>query len=169
LTSGSTSGEFIRKNPAREEKFMKVVLTQDMESLGLGGEIVNVAKGYARNYLIPQGMALEATEQNIKLTEMQRKNIEIKRIKAKEDALKVKERLSGISVTIAQKVGEEDKLYGSVTTMDIADQLEKRGITVERRRMVLDKPIKSLGEFAVTVKLHPDVSASIKVVVVPEA
>jgi large subunit ribosomal protein L9 len=169
LTSGSTSGEFIRKNPAREEKFMKVVLTQDMESLGLGGEIVNVAKGYARNYLIPQGMALEATEQNIKLTEMQRKNIEIKRIKAKDDALKVKERLSGISVTIAQKVGEEDKLYGSVTTMDIADQLEKQGITVERRRMVLDKPIKSLGEFAVTVKLHPDVSASIKVVVVPEA
>jgi large subunit ribosomal protein L9 len=148
---------------------MKVVLTQDMESLGLGGEIVNVAKGYARNYLIPQGMALEATEQNIKLTEMQRKNIEIKRIKAKDDALKVKERLSGISVTIAQKVGEEDKLYGSVTTMDIADQLEKQGITVERRRMVLDKPIKSLGEFAVTVKLHPDVSASIKVVVVPEA
>ena len=148
---------------------MKVVLTQDMESLGLGGEIVNVAKGYARNYLIPRGMALEATEQNIKLTERQRKNIEIKRIKAKEEALKVKERLSGISVTIAQKVGEEDKLYGSVTTMDIADQLEKQGITVERRRMVLDKPIKSLGEFAVTVKLHPDVSASIKVVVVPEA
>lgn len=148
---------------------MKVVLTQDMESLGLGGEIVNVAKGYARNYLIPQGMALEATEQNIKLTEMQRKNIEIKRIKAKDDALKVKERLSGISVTIAQKVGEEDKLYGSVTTMDIADQLEKQGITVERRRMVLDKPIKTLGDFAVTVKLHPDVSASIKVVVVPEA
>lgn len=148
---------------------MKVVLTQDMESLGLGGEIVNVAKGYARNYLIPQGMALEATEQNIKLTEMQRKNIEIKRIKAKEEALKVKERLSGISVTIAQKVGEEDKLYGSVTTMDIAEQLEKQGITVERRRMVLDKPIKTLGDFAVTVKLHPDVSASIKVVVVPEA
>jgi len=148
---------------------MKVVLTQDMESLGLGGEIVNVAKGYARNYLIPRGMALEATEQNIKLTERQRKNIEIKRIKAKEDALKVKERLSGISVTIAQKVGEEDKLYGSVTTMDIAEQLEKQGITVERRRMVLDKPIKTLGDFAVTVKLHPDVSASIKVVVVPEA
>jgi len=148
---------------------MKVILTQDMESLGLGGEIVNVAKGYARNYLIPRGMALEATEQNIKLTEMQRKNIEIKGIKAKEDALKVKERLSGISVTIAQKVGEEDKLYGSVTTMDIAEQLEKQGITVERRRMVLDKPIKTLGDFAVTVKLHPDVSASIKVVVVPEA
>jgi large subunit ribosomal protein L9 len=114
-------------------------------------------------------MALEATEQNIKLTERQRKNIEIKRIKAKEEALKVKERLSGISVTIAQKVGEEDKLYGSVTTMDIAEQLEKQGITVERRRMVLDKPIKTLGDFTVTVKLHPDVSASIKVVVVPEA
>ncbi|NTV43574.1 MAG: 50S ribosomal protein L9 [Syntrophobacteraceae bacterium] len=131
--------------------------------------MVNVAKGYARNYLIPRGMALEATEKNIKLTETQRKNIEIKRVKAKEDALKVKERLSGVSVTIAQKVGEEDKLYGSVTTMDIADQLEKQGITVERRRIILDKPIKSLGEFAVAVKLHPEVTASIKVSVVPEA
>ena len=148
---------------------MKVILTQDMESLGLGGEIVNVAKGYARNYLIPRGIALEATEQNIRLTEMQRKNIEIKRIKAKEDAVKLKEKLSGVSVTIAQKVGEEDKLYGSVTTMDIAEQLEKQGITVDRRRMTLDKPIKSLGEFSVTVKLHPEVTAPIRVVVIPEA
>jgi large subunit ribosomal protein L9 len=148
---------------------MKVILKQDMESLGLGGEIVNVAKGYARNYLIPHGMALEATERNIKLTETQRKNIEIKSIKAKEDALKVKERLSGVVVTIAQRVGEEEKLYGSVTTMDIAGQLEKQGITVERRRIILDKPIKSLGEFAVTVKLHPEVTAAIKVVVVAEA
>jgi len=148
---------------------MKVILAQDMESLGLGGEIVNVTKGYARNYLIPRGIALEATQQNIRLTEMQRKNIEIKRIKAKEDAVNVKERLSGVSVTIAQKVGEEDKLYGSVTTMDIAEQLEKQGITVERRRITLDKPIKSLGEFSVTVKLHPEVTAPIKVVVIPEA
>ena len=148
---------------------MKVILAQDMESLGLGGEIVNVAKGYARNYLIPRGIALEATEQNIKLTEMQRKNIEIKRVKAKEDAVKLKEKLSGVSVTIAQKVGEEDKLYGSVTTMDIAEQLEKQGITVDRRRMTLDKPIKSLGEFSVTVKLHPEVTAPIRVVVIPEA
>jgi large subunit ribosomal protein L9 len=148
---------------------MKIILTQDMESLGLGGEIVNVAKGYARNYLIPHGMALEATEKNIKLTEMQRKNIEIKKIKAKEDALKIKERLSGVVVTIAQKVGEEDKLYGSVTTMDIVDRLEKQGITVERRRIILEKPIKSLGEFPVTVKLHPEVAAAIKVVVVPES
>ena len=83
--------------------------------------------------------------------------------------MKVKEKISGVSVTIAQKVGEEDKLYGSVTTMDIADQLEKQGITVERRRIILDKPIKSLGEFAVTVKVHPEVTASITVVVVPEA
>ena len=148
---------------------MKVILTQDMESLGLGGEIVNVAKGYARNYLVPRGMALEATEQNIKLTEQQRKNIEIKKIKAKEDALKIKEKLSAVSVTIAQKVGEEEKLYGSVTTMDIADQLEKQGITLERRRIILDKPIKSLGEFSVAVKLHPEVTAPIKVVVIPEA
>ena len=105
---------------------MKVILTQDMESLGLGGEIVNVAKGYARNYLIPRGMALEATEQNIKLTEMQRKNIEIKRIKAKEDALKVKERLSGVSVTIAQKVGEEStEVVIAATQGNVSDLAEE--------------------------------------------
>ena len=148
---------------------MKVILTQNVDRLGSVGDIVSVKEGYARNYLVPRGMALEATEQNIKLTEQQRKNIEIKKIKAKEDALKIKEKLSAVSVTIAQKVGEEEKLYGSVTTMDIADQLEKQGITLERRRIILDKPIKSLGEFSVTVKLHPEVTAPIKVVVVPEA
>ena len=147
---------------------MKVILTQDMDSLGLAGEIVEVARGYARNYLIPQKIALEATEDNIKRTETQRKNIEIKRIKLKEDAQKVKERLSEVMISIAQKVGEEDKLYGSVTSMNIADELEKQGITIDRRKIILDKPIKSLGEFSVPIKLHPHVTASIKVTVVPE-
>lgn len=147
---------------------MKVILTQDMDSLGLAGEIVEVARGYARNYLIPQKIALEATEDNIKRTETQRKNIEIKRIKLKEDAQKIKERLSEVMISIAQKVGEEDKLYGSVTSMNIADELEKQGITIDRRKIILDKPIKSLGEFSVPIKLHPHVTASIKVTVVPE-
>ena len=147
---------------------MKVILTQDMDSLGLAGEIVEVARGYARNFLIPKKVALEATEDNIKRTEAQRKNIEVKRIKLKEDALKVKARLADVVITIAQKAGEEDKLYGSVTSMDIADRLEKEGITVDRRKIVLDKPIKSLGEFSVPVKLHPQVSAPLKVIVVPE-
>lgn len=147
---------------------MKVILTQDMDSLGLAGEIVDVARGYARNYLIPQKIALNATEDNIKRTESQRKNIEVKRIKLKEDAQKVKERLAEVTITIAQKVGEEDKLYGSVTSMNIADELEKQGITIDRRKIILDKPIKSLGEFSVPVKVHPQVTASIKVTVVPE-
>ena len=147
---------------------MKVILTQDMDSLGLAGEIVEVARGYARNYLIPQKAALEATQDNIKRTETQRKNVEVKRIKLKEDALKIKERLADVVVTIAQKAGDEEKLYGSVTTMDIAEELEKQGILIDRRKIALEKPIKTLGEFSVSVKLHSQVSAPIKVKVVPE-
>jgi len=147
---------------------MKVILTQDMDSLGLAGEIVDVARGYARNYLIPKKIALDATEDNIKRTETQRKTIEVKRVKLKEDAQKIKERLAEVMISIAQKVGEEDKLYGSVTSMNIADELEKQGITIDRRKIILDKPIKSLGEFSVPIKLHPQVTASIKVTVVPE-
>lgn len=147
---------------------MKVILIQDMDALGLEGEIVNVADGYARNYLIPKELALKANEQNIKLMETQSKKIEIKRLKAKEDAEKVKEKMTGMVITISQKAGEEEKLYGSVTSMDIATHLEKQGITIDRRKLALDKPIKTLGEFDVTVKLYPGVTVSIKVVVVPE-
>jgi large subunit ribosomal protein L9 len=127
-----------------------------------------VADGYARNYLIPKEFALEANRQNIKLMETQRKKIEIKRLKAKEDAEKVKEKMTDIVITISQKAGEEEKLYGSVTSMDIAHQLEKQGISIDRRKIALDKPIKALGEFDVPVKLYPEVTGSIKVVVVPE-
>ncbi|MFO7459462.1 MAG: 50S ribosomal protein L9 [Desulfatiglandales bacterium] len=147
---------------------MKVILTQDMDSLGLAGEIVEVARGYARNYLIPKKVALEATEDNIKKTETQRKSIEVKRIKLKEDAIKVKALLADVVITIAQKAGEEDKLYGSVTSMDIAEGIEKAGITIDRRKILLNKPIKSLGEYSVPIKLHPQVSAPVKVMVVPE-
>jgi large subunit ribosomal protein L9 len=147
---------------------MKVILTQDMDTMGLAGEVLDVARGYARNYLIPKKIAVDATPQNLKRTEAQRKNIEVKRIKAKEDALKVKESLAEVVVTIAQKAGEEDKLYGSVTTMDIAEHLDKQKVMIDRRKILLDKPIKTLGEFKVGIKLHPDVVGSIKVVVVPE-
>jgi large subunit ribosomal protein L9 len=132
------------------------------------GEVFDVADGYARNFLIPRGFALEASQQNLKLMAAQRKKIEEKRLKAKEEAEKARLSLSELVVTIAQKAGEEDKLYGSVTSMDIADQLEKRGIQIDRKRIRLDRPIKTLGEFAVPVKLHPEVTASIKVVVVPQ-
>ena len=147
---------------------MKVILKTEVEPLGFEGDIVNVANGYARNYLIPRGFALEATTQNVKLMEMQRKKIEIRRLKAKEDAEKVKERIGDVVVTITQKAGEEGRLYGSVTTMDIAAELERQGIAIERRKILLDKPIKTLGDFDVSIKIHPGVTAGIKVTVTPE-
>jgi large subunit ribosomal protein L9 len=139
-----------------------------MDALGLEGDIVDVANGYARNYLIPKGIALEANMQNVKLFETQRKKIEIKRLKAKEEAEKVKEKLADVMITISQKAGEEDKLYGSVTSMDIAAHLEKQGILIDRKKISMDKPIKALGEFEVPIRLYPEVTGSIKVAVVPE-
>ena len=147
---------------------MKIVLTQNMDALGLEGDIVDVANGYARNYLIPKGIALEANKQNIKMLETQKKKIEAKRFQAKEDAEKIREKMADVVITISQKVGEENKLYGSVTSMDIAAQLEKQGIEIDRRKIALDKPIKTLGEFDVPIKLYPEVVGSIKVVVLPE-
>ena len=147
---------------------MKVILKQNIHELGLEGDTVDVAKGHARNYLIPRGLALEANEQNKKLMETQRKKIELKRALAKDEAEKIKEKMADIVVTIPQKVGEEDKLFGSVTSMDIASHLEKQGMSIDRRKIVLDKPIKTAGEHEVSVKLYPKVTGSIRVVVVPE-
>src|SRR3972149_7421786 len=110
-----------RHHKPREDRIMRIILKQDVDSLGMEGQTFEVKDGYARNYLIPQGLALEATKQNIKLMEAQTKNIEEKRLKAKSEAEKAKNRLGEMVLTIAQKGGEEDKLYGSVTSMDIAD------------------------------------------------
>ncbi len=118
---------------------MKVILKADMDSLGLEGSMVNVAKGYARNYLIPNGFAVEATDQNIKLVEMQKKKIDARRVKAKEDAEKLKLTMTDTVVTLTQKVGEEGKLYGSVTTMDIAAQLRNSGIDIDRKKILRGK------------------------------
>jgi len=147
---------------------MKVILTKDVDDLGFEGDTINVAQGYARNYLIPKGIAITAIDSNIKIMESKRKKIELKRFKAKEEAERFKEKLAAVEITIPQKVGEEEKLYGSVTTMDIAAQLEKQGITIDRRKISLDKPIKSLGKYDVPIKIYPEVSCSIKVSVVAE-
>ena len=147
---------------------MKIILRQAMDTLGLEGDTVDVANGYARNYLIPKGIALEANIQNVKLLETQRKKIEIKRLKAKEEAEKIKEKLADVMITISQKAGDEDKLYGSVTNMDIAAHLEKQGILIDRKKISMDKPIKALGEYEVPISLYPEVTGSIKVTVVPE-
>jgi large subunit ribosomal protein L9 len=147
---------------------MKIILKTNIDPLGMEGETVDVAKGYARNYLIPKGLAIEASPQNIKMMEMQKKKIDARRIKAKEDAEKIKQEIGDTVVTLTHKVGEEEKLYGSVTGMDIAEQLQNMGISIDRRKILLDKPIKNLGEFDVPVKLHPEVTGSIKVIVSPE-
>ena len=147
---------------------MKVILRQDVDELGLEGDIVDVTKGYARNYLIPKGTAVEATPQNMKTFQLQSKKIEARRLKAQEQAERLREKMEGLVITFLHKAGEEGKLYGSVTSMDIASQLEAQGIVVDRRKVVLEKPIKALGEFQVPVKIYPGVTGSLKVIVDPE-
>jgi len=138
---------------------------QDFESLGFEGDIVDVATGYARNYLIPKGVAIEANKPNLKAMEMRKDKTMAKRIKDKETAERAKEKVSQVTVTIRRKASEEDKLYGSVTSRDIAQGLEKEGIIVDRRKIIIDEAIRTLGEFEVAIKLHPEVIAKIKVIV----
>ena len=147
---------------------MEVILRQELDELGLEGDVITVAKGYARNYLIPKGIALEATPQNMKTLELHRKKIEVRKLKAKEAAERLKEKVEEIVLTFSQKAGEEGKLYGSVTSMDIASSLEKQGIVIDRRKIILEKPIKTLGEFEAQVRIFPEVTGSVKVVVNPE-
>jgi large subunit ribosomal protein L9 len=147
---------------------MEIILKEDVDGLGLEGDIVNVAKGYARNYLIPKGRASLANPQNLKALELVRKKIEDRKVRAKGDAERIKERLDGMALTFSQKAGEEGKLYGSVTSMDIASELLAADIEIDRRKIALDKPIKTLGEFEVPVKIYSGVTAVLRVVVVPE-
>jgi large subunit ribosomal protein L9 len=147
---------------------MKVILEQDFESLGFEGDTVEVARGYARNYLVPKGIAVEATKANLKAFGMRKDKILARRMRDKAEAERVKEKISELSVTIKQKAGAEGKLYGSVTTRDVAQELENKGVVVDRRKISLDEPIKSLGEFDVPIKLYPEVQANIRVIVEPE-
>jgi len=147
---------------------MRIILKQDVDNLGLEGDIVEVAKGYARNYLIPGDIAVEASPQNVKAFEQHRKKIEVKRLRAKEEAEKLKQALEEIVVSFTQKAGEEGKLYGSVTSMDIASQLETKGVVIDRKKILLEKPIKTLGEFEVPIKIYPEVTGLVKVTVGPQ-
>jgi large subunit ribosomal protein L9 len=146
---------------------MKVILMQDFESLGLEGDIVEVAKGYARNYLIPKGVVIEANNGNLKALDIRKEKIMAKRTKNKEAAERAKEKISQVTVTVRRKAGE-DKLYGSVTSRDIAQELEKVGVIVDRKKIIIDETIRSLGEFEVPIKLHQEVIATIKVIVEKE-
>ncbi len=147
---------------------MKIILQKDMDELGFEGDIIDVARGYARNYLIPKGFAVEATLQNMKAFELKRKKIEARKLREKEDALKLKEKVESLEISLTKKAGEEGKLYGSVTNIDIASELEKEGIVVDRKKILLDKPIKNVGDFEIPIKLYPEVIANLRVKVLPE-
>lgn len=142
---------------------MKVILKKDVDELGLEGSVVEVKPGYARNYLIPGDLAMEATALNIKIFEQKKKKIAVRQLKAREEAERLRENLSKVVLTVYEKVGEEGKLYGSVTSMDIAAGLEKQGITVDRRKIVLESPIKETGDYKVGVRIYPGVTAEITV------
>lgn len=147
---------------------MRVVLREDIDKLGRRGEIRDVAPGYARNFLLPKGKALAATDGNMKRVEQERRRYAVRQAKEKEDAAAVGRRLAGVSCTIVRKVGENDHLYGSVTASDIAEYLEKEGIAIDKRRILLEEPIKALGIYTIPVKLHSDVQGEVRVWVVKE-
>jgi large subunit ribosomal protein L9 len=147
---------------------MEVILREHVDNLGRRGEVVKVADGYARNYLLPRKLALLATEGNKKQIEREREKFETKELEEKKVADAVADRLSHVDLTIARRVGEKDVLYGSVTSADIAEALAAKGFDIERRRLQLPDPIKAIGAFDVPVKLHRDVTAAIKVKVVAE-
>lgn len=147
---------------------MRVILMQDVLHTGQRGEIVNVKPGHARNYLIPQGLALEATPANQKYFEQQKKKIDARHAREREAAAELAAQINGVILKIAKRVGESETLYGSVTATEVAHLLEAKGITVDRRRIDLEGGIKTLGEHPVRIELHPEVVAEVMVTVLPE-
>ena len=147
---------------------MEIILRQDYESLGQKGDVVNVKGGYARNYLIPKGLAYIATEANRKRFENELKQQTWRMAREQKKAAELAEKLQNVSCTITVQVGEEDKLFGSVTSQNIADSLADQGYKVDKRKIQLEEPIKSLGIYSVPIKLHPEVEAAVKVWVVKE-
>jgi large subunit ribosomal protein L9 len=147
---------------------MKLILREDVDNLGKGGELVEVKPGYGRNYLLPRGLAVLANPKNVRELEHQKKVAEAKAAKLKGAAEAVAKRLSDTPITLKRKVGEQDKLYGSVTALDLVEALAQRGVTLDRRLIDLAEPIKTVGDFEVPVKLHRDVPAKLKVKVEAE-
>jgi large subunit ribosomal protein L9 len=147
---------------------VRVILLNDQRHLGRRGEVVEVKPGYGRNFLLPQGLALEATDSNIKYFEHQRSKIDARHTKEREGAQEIADRMKDLRLEIPKRVGETDTLYGSVTAGDVAELLAKKGFTVDRRRIDLEGGIKTLGDHPVRVELHPEVVAEVTVSVVRE-
>jgi large subunit ribosomal protein L9 len=148
---------------------MQVILKQKVESLGKAGDAVNVSDGYARNFLIPKGFAIEANFKNLSVLEHEKKAIVLRAEKEKKNAEALAERFKDVTCTIVRRVGEQNKLFGSVNAKDILDALLAQGLDVNRKNIVLGEPIKALGEFPVVIRLSAGVAAEIKVVVAAES
>jgi len=148
---------------------MEIILLQDIDKLGNRGQLVKVADGYGRNYLLPQKMAVQATPQNKKWVEQQRVRFLKQEAKEKADAQDLAKIMEGVAVSFRRKAGEQGTLFGSVTAMDVADGLSAQGYKIDRRKIQLDNPLKVVGEYDVPIRLHREVTASIKVKVESEA
>lgn len=142
---------------------MKVILKEDLEGLGKTGDLVDVRDGYARNYLIPKNLAVEASKKNLRQLEHEKRMISVRENKRLKTAQALAQRLSELSISIPCKVGEADKLFGAVTALDIVEALKKEGFEIDKRQIKLDEPLKSLGVYTVTIHLTKDVDAHLKV------
>lgn len=148
---------------------MKVFLKEEVKNLGKIGDVVNVSEGYARNFLLPKKFAVEANPKNLKEFEHTKRIIQEKAAKIKDASKATADKLSALTLKIRAKAGEEEKLFGSVTTMDIAEAFKAEGFEVDKKKILLAEPIKRLGEYTVEVKIHSEVNATVKVQVVSDA
>jgi large subunit ribosomal protein L9 len=148
---------------------MEVILKKNVDNLGEEGDVVKVKAGYGRNYLLPQGSAIQANASNLANLEKERTAIEARKATIKTEAEGIAKKINGTTIVIEQRAGEEDKLFGSVTSGDIADKLASLGIEVDRKKIQLDEPIKTLGEFMIKIKTGFQVAAEVKVQVTPLA
>ena len=147
---------------------MKVILTETVDSIGQIGDLVNVAPGYARNFLLPKKLAMEATGKNVRELEHKKRLLALKREKQRQEMLSYAEKLNAVTISMRRKVAEDDKLYGSVSTVDLAKALEDQGFETDRKNIVLDQPIKQIGEYSVAVRVGAQISATIRVVIEKE-
>lgn len=147
---------------------MKIILKSDVERLGKSGDVVTVAAGYARNYLLPRGLALEATPRSMEQIEIERRRETKAQARLKEEAEALAQKVAQLSLTISKQAGESDKLFGTVTAMEIAEALGKEGCEIDKRKIALEEPIKTLGIYSVPIKLHAEVTGQVKLWVVKE-
>ena len=147
---------------------MKVVLKDDIKNVGKMGQIVDVADGYARNYLVPRGLAVEANIKNLKALEHEKKIIQEKAKRIKNSSQTLSDKISTMTLVLKAKAGDEGKLFGAVTSMDIAELLKNEGIEMDKKKISLDEPIKRLGSYSVNIKIHPEISTHLNIQVVEE-